>query len=108
MIRAQLILDEPLADQLRAVSTRSGASMSEIVREALVAYFHAQEPDLTWVGSLSARATASHDLDDIRTSVAAGRRAENPHEYRLGYVERDPLVDGGARDCGYPGASPPG
>jgi len=78
MIRAQVVLDEPLADQLRAVSTRSGASMSEIVRASLVAYFHAQEPDLTWVGSLSSHAAASHDVDDIRASVAAGRRAEKP------------------------------
>ncbi len=50
--------------------------MSSIVREALVEYFVRNEPDLGWIGSLKPIAGKSHDLDDIRASVEAGRTAE--------------------------------
>ena len=76
MIRAQIVLDEPVADQLRTVSSRTGASMSEIVRKALVVYFEQREPDLGWIGSLKPAKRKSHDLADIRASVAAGHRRE--------------------------------
>jgi Arc/MetJ-type ribon-helix-helix transcriptional regulator len=77
MIRSQIVLDEPIADQLRVVSSQSGASMSEIVRQALVAYFNQREPNLSWVGSLRQPAgRKSHDLTDIRAGVAAGRKRE--------------------------------
>jgi len=76
MIRAQIVLDEPVADQLRAVSTQTGSSMSEIVRRALVVYFDQREPDLGWIGSLKPVGRKSHDLAGIRASVAAGRKRE--------------------------------
>ncbi len=76
MIRAQIVLDEPTANRLRVVSEHSHASMSEIVREALVFYFEHREPDTSWVGSLRPKKGVSHDLDDIRASVAAGRKRE--------------------------------
>jgi Arc/MetJ-type ribon-helix-helix transcriptional regulator len=76
MIRAQIVLDEPTADRLRVVSKHSHASMSEIVRQALVFYFEHREPDTSWVGSLRPKKRVSHELDDIRASVAAGRKRE--------------------------------
>jgi hypothetical protein len=76
MVRAQIVLDEPTADRLRVVSERSHASMSEIVRQALVFYFEHREPDLSWIGSLTPKKRVSHELSDIRASVAAGRRRE--------------------------------
>ena len=76
MIRAQIVLDEPIADQLRAVSTQSRSSMSEIVRQALVVYFGQREPDLSWIGSLKPKGRKSHQLSDIRASVEAGRKRE--------------------------------
>ena len=76
MIRAQIVLDEPTADRLRVVSEHSHASMSEIVRKALVFYFEHREPDTAWIGSLRPAKRISHDLDDIRASVAAGRKRE--------------------------------
>ena len=76
MVRAQIVLDEPTADRLRAVSEHSHSSMSEIVRQALVFYFEHREPDVSWIGSLKPRRGISHALDDLRTSVAAGRRRE--------------------------------
>jgi hypothetical protein len=50
--------------------------MSEIVRKALVVYFEQREPDLGWIGSLKPAKRKSHDLADIRASVAAGHRRE--------------------------------
>jgi Arc/MetJ-type ribon-helix-helix transcriptional regulator len=76
MVRAQIVLDEPTADRLRVVSERSHASMSEVVRQALVFYFEHRKPDTAWIGSLKPKRKVSHDLDDIRGSVAAGRRRE--------------------------------
>lgn len=76
MIRAQIVLDEPIADQLRAVSTQSGSSMSEIVRQALVVYFDQREPDMSWIGALKPKGRKSHKLSDIRASVEAGRKRE--------------------------------
>ena len=84
MIRAQIVLDEPIADQLRAVSEHSHASMSEIVRQALVFYFEHREPDTSWIGSLRPKLRSknqddkqiSHDLNDIRASVAMARKRE--------------------------------
>lgn len=78
MVRAQIVLDEPVVDQLRAVSEQTGSSMSEIVRRALVVYFAQREPDLDWIGSLKPAKRKRHDLADIRASVAAGRSRENP------------------------------
>ena len=77
MIRAQIVLDEPIADQLRTASSQTGSSMSEIVRRALVVYFEQREPDLGWIGSLKPAKQKSHDLADIRASVAAGRKRES-------------------------------
>lgn len=77
MVRSQIVLDEPTAERLRAVSERSGASMSEVVREALAFYFAQREPDTAWIGSLRPHTAVSHDLDDIRASVAAARRRES-------------------------------
>jgi hypothetical protein len=77
MIRAQIVLDEPVADQLRTVSSQTGSSMSEIVRRALVVYFEQREPDLGWIGSLKPGKRKSHDLADIRASVALGRKRES-------------------------------
>jgi len=76
MVRAQIVLDEPTADRLRAVSESSHASMSEIVRQALTLYFEQREPDTAWIGSLKPKSKISHDLNDIRASVEAGRRRE--------------------------------
>lgn len=76
MIRAQIVLDELVADRLRVVSAQTGESMSEIVRQALSAYFEQRTPDTGWIGALRTDRTVSHDLDDIRASVAAGRRQE--------------------------------
>jgi Ribbon-helix-helix protein, copG family len=80
MIRAQIVLDEPTADRLRVVSENSNASMSEIVRQALMFYFEHREPDASWIGSLRSKTQpkmpVSHDLADIRASVAAGRKRE--------------------------------
>lgn len=76
MIRAQIVLDEPVADQLRTVSSQTGSSMSEIVRRALVVYFEQREPELSWIGSLKPAKRKSHDLADIRASVALGRKRE--------------------------------
>ena len=76
MVRAQIVLDEPTADRLRAVSTQSDESMSEIVRRALVFWFEHREPDTTWVGSLKPARPVSHDLGEIRASVGAGRKRE--------------------------------
>lgn len=74
MVRSQIVLDEPTADRLRIVSERSHASMSEVVRQALVFYFEHREPDTSWIGALRPAKRVSHDLTDIRASVAAGRR----------------------------------
>ena len=76
MIRSQIVLDEPTADRLRVVSQQSHASMSEIVRQALVFYFEHREPDTSWIGSLRPKNHVSHELADIRASVAAGRKRE--------------------------------
>lgn len=76
MIRAQIILDEPVADQLRAISSQSRASMSEIVRQALVAYFGQRDLDLSWIGSLKPKRRKSHSFADIRASVEAARKRE--------------------------------
>jgi Arc/MetJ-type ribon-helix-helix transcriptional regulator len=76
MIRSQIVLDEPTADRLRVVSQQSHASMSEIVRQALVFYFEHREPDTSWIGSLRPKKHVSHELADIRASVAAGRKRE--------------------------------
>jgi hypothetical protein len=76
MVRAQIVLDEPTANRLRSVSEQSHASMSEIVRLALVFYFENREPDASWIGSLRPKKHFCHDLDDIRASVAAGRKRE--------------------------------
>lgn len=77
MVRAQIVLDEQTADRLRAVSERSQASMSEIVRKALVFWLDHREPDTEWIGSLKPKRKVSHDLDAIRASVAAGRKRES-------------------------------
>ena len=50
--------------------------MSEIVRQALVFYFEHREPDTSWIGSLRPKKHVSHELADIRASVAAGRKRE--------------------------------
>ncbi len=76
MVRAQIVLDEPTAEQLRAVSVRSKSSMSEVVRRALVFWFENREPDTTWVGSLKPKRKFSHRLSDIHKSIAAGRKRE--------------------------------
>jgi Arc/MetJ-type ribon-helix-helix transcriptional regulator len=76
MIRAQIVLDESTADRLRAVSEHRHASMSEVVREALVLYFAGTAPDTSWIGSLKPRKDVGHDWKDIQASVAAGRRSE--------------------------------
>ena len=76
MIRSQIVLDEPTADRLRVVSQQSHASMTEIVRQALVFYFEHREPDTSWIGSLRPKKHVSHELADIRASVAAGRKRE--------------------------------
>lgn len=76
MIRAQIVLDEPTVHRLRVVSEQSHASMSEIVRQALVFYFDHREPDTSWIGSLRPKKHVSHELTDIRASVAAGRKRE--------------------------------
>jgi hypothetical protein len=76
MIRAQIVLDEPTADRLRIVSEHSHASMSEIVRQALVFYFDHREPDTSWIGSLRPKKRVSHDWSDIRASIEAGRARE--------------------------------
>ncbi len=75
-MRAQIVLDEQTADRLRAVSERSRASMSEIVRKALVFWLDRQEPDTEWIGSLKPKRGVTHDLAAIRASVAAGRKRE--------------------------------
>jgi len=76
MVRAQILLDEPTADRLRVVAAHSGASMSEVVRQALVFYFDHREPDTSWIGSLKPKRQVSHDLAAIRASVVSGRRTE--------------------------------
>lgn len=76
MVRAQIVLDEPTADRLRIASEQSHASMSEIVRQALVLYFEHREPDVSWIGSLKSKLRVSHDLTTIRNSVAAGRKRD--------------------------------
>lgn len=76
MIRAQIVLDEETAERLRAVSDRTEASMSEIVRKALVFWLDQREPDLAWIGSLKPKRKRSHDLEAIRASVVAGRKRE--------------------------------
>jgi len=76
MVRAQIVLDEPTADRLRIASEQSHASMSEIVRQALVFYFEHREPDVSWIGSLKPQRRVSHDLDAIRNSVGAGRKRD--------------------------------
>jgi Arc/MetJ-type ribon-helix-helix transcriptional regulator len=77
MIRAQIVLDEPTAERLRAAAAQSGSSMSEIVRRALDSWFEHREPDSGWIGSLQPKRVVSHDLDDIRASVAAARKREH-------------------------------
>ena len=77
MVRAQIVLDEPTAEQLRALSVRSNSSMSDLVRQALVFWFENRVPDTAWVGSLRPKRKVSHRLDDIRKSVAAGRKREH-------------------------------
>jgi Ribbon-helix-helix protein, copG family len=77
MVRAQIVLDEAVAEQLRTASAQSGASMSEIVRQALAVHFKQRQPDLGWIGSLKPAKHKSHDLADIRASVAAGLRRES-------------------------------
>jgi Arc/MetJ-type ribon-helix-helix transcriptional regulator len=74
MIRSQIVLDEPTAHQLRRISEHTHSSMSDIVRQALAFYFQHREPDTAWIGSLRPTKRISHDLDDIRASVAAGHR----------------------------------
>lgn len=78
MPRAQIVLDEATATRLRIMSERGKVSMSEVVRRALGFYFDRQAPDLSWIGSLAPRKQVSHELDDIRASVAAARRAAKP------------------------------
>ena len=77
MIRAQIVLNEPVADRQRMVLSQTGASMLEIVRKDLVIYFEQREPDLGWIGSLKSAKWMNHDLADIRASVAAGHRRES-------------------------------
>ena len=77
MIRAQIVLNEPVADQQRMVLSQIRVSMSEIVRKDLVIYFEQREPDLGWIGSLKSAKRKYHDLADIRASVAAGHRRES-------------------------------
>lgn len=74
MVRAQIVLDEPTIDRLRAASAASETSMSQIVRQALELYFENREPDTSWIGSLRPRRKASHALKDIRSSIEAARR----------------------------------
>ena len=76
MVRAQIVLDEPTAERLRAVSVRSKSSMSEVVRRALVFWFENREPDTAWVGSLKPKRKVSHRLSDIRKSIETGRKRE--------------------------------
>lgn len=78
MQRAQLVLDEPIIEKLRAVAASSGASMSAVVRQALVLYFAQQEPDTSWIGALKPKPGISHDFEAIRASVAKGRQAQAP------------------------------
>jgi hypothetical protein len=74
MVRARIVLDQPTAERLRAASEQSHASMSEIVRQALIFYFENREPDVSWIGSLKPKHRVSHDHDSIRNSVVAGRK----------------------------------
>lgn len=82
MVRVQIVLDEQTADRLRAVSGRSGASMSDIVRTALVLWLDHREPDTEWVGSLKPKRKINHDLGAIRASVVAGRKRESTASFR--------------------------
>ena len=63
-----------MIDRLRAASTASETSMSEIVRQALDLYFENRVPDTSWIGSLKPKRKISHDIKDIRRSVEAARR----------------------------------
>jgi hypothetical protein len=74
MVRAQIVLDEPMIDRLRAASAASETSMSQIVRRALDLYFENRVPDTSWIGSLGPKRKSSHALKDIKTSVEAARR----------------------------------
>ncbi|MDX2055366.1 MAG: ribbon-helix-helix protein, CopG family [Polyangiaceae bacterium] len=76
MVRAQIVLDESTAEQLKIASERGQASMSEIVRQALAFYFEHRKPDTSWIGSLAPRKHVSHDLADIRASVEKARKRE--------------------------------
>ncbi len=76
MLRAQIVLDEATATRLRLMSEKSNVSMSEVVRRALGHYFDRQSPDTSWIGSLSPKRPISHELEDIRASVAAARKAK--------------------------------
>jgi Arc/MetJ-type ribon-helix-helix transcriptional regulator len=79
MVRSQILLDEPTADRLRRASAARGASRSEIVREALQHFFDSASPDLSWIGSLKPRRSASHEWASIQRSIAQGhRRAGKP------------------------------
>ncbi len=76
MVRAQIVLDESTAEQLRIASKHGQGSMSEIVRQALAFYFQQRKPDTAWIGSLVPAKHASHALADIRASVAKARKRE--------------------------------
>lgn len=52
--------------------------MSEVVRRALGLYFDRQAPDTSWIGALVAQKKVSHELTDIRKSVAAARKSATP------------------------------
>jgi len=78
MQRAQIVLDDETATRLKLVSARVNVSMSEVVRRALGLYFDRQAPDTSWIGALVAQKKVSHELTDIRKSVAAARKSATP------------------------------
>ena len=69
-----IVLDESIADRLRIICKRRSVSRSQIVNQALAFYFDHQLSDTSWIGSLHPRKRISHNLREIRTSVATRRR----------------------------------
>ena len=78
MQRAQIVLDDETATRLKTMSERGNVSMSELVRRALGYYFDRQTPDTSWIGALAPEKVISHELSDIRASVAAARKSAKP------------------------------
>lgn len=72
MVRSQIVLDEELAELLRACAERTGDSISSIVRDALRAYFSSEPPDTSWIGGLRPTKQVDHRWETIEAAIEHG------------------------------------